>query len=49
MIKVARYHNNIVKADTLIIRVYDRVITSDKDLVILLDQTYSIIALSFNG
>ena len=48
MIKAARYYNNIVKADTLTTRVYDQVITLDKDLITLLDQTSSIIALLFN-
>jgi hypothetical protein len=49
MIKAAEYHNNIVKTDTLTTRVHDRVLAPDKDLVVLLDQTCSTIALSFDG
>jgi hypothetical protein len=49
MIKAAGYTNNIIKAEAITRRIYDQAAIADKDLVGLLDRTYSTVALSFNG
>jgi hypothetical protein len=47
--KVASYTNNIIKAEAITRRIYDRAVIADKDLVSLLDRTYLTVTLSFNG
>jgi hypothetical protein len=49
MIKVAGYTNNIIKAEAITRRIYDRAVIIDKDLIGLLDRTCSMVTLSFNG
>jgi hypothetical protein len=49
MMKAAGYTNNIIKAEAITRRIYDRAAIADKDLIGLLDRTCSTVALSFDG
>jgi hypothetical protein len=49
MMKAAGYTNNIIKAEAITRRIYDRAAITDKDLIGLLDRTCSTVTLSFNG
>jgi hypothetical protein len=48
MIKAAGYTNNIIKAEAITYRIHDWAVITDKDLISLLDRTYSTVTLSFN-
>ena len=49
MIRSTGFTGSIIKGDIIINRVYERVKVSEKDLITLLERTYAIVAISFDG
>jgi hypothetical protein len=49
MIRSTGYTKEIIRADAISNRIYDRVQASEMDIIDLLERTCSIVAISFDG